>query len=63
MFLAQELPDVLDGVQLGRIGRQSEQSEIAWDPQLFASLVQSGSIAEKIFDKLRRRDCLASPGS
>ncbi len=26
MVLAQELPDVLDGVQLGRIGRQLEQT-------------------------------------
>lgn len=63
MVLAQELPDVLDGVQLGRIGRQLEQTDIAWDRQLFASLVPSGSIEEQVFDKLRRRDCLASPGS
>jgi hypothetical protein len=47
MVLAQELPDVLDGVQLGRIGRQLEQTDIAWDAQLFASLVPSGSIKEQ----------------
>src|ERR1700674_5288958 len=47
MVLAQELPDVLDGVQLGRIGRQLEQTDIAWDPQLFARLVPSGSIEEQ----------------
>jgi hypothetical protein len=47
MVLAQELPDVLDGVQLGRIGRQLEQTDIAWDPQPFASLVPSGSIEEQ----------------
>jgi len=47
MVLAQELPDVLDGVQLGRIGRQLEEADIAWDPQLFASLVPSGSVEEQ----------------
>jgi hypothetical protein len=47
MVLAQELPDVLDGVQLGRIGRQLEQTDIAWEAQLFASLVPSGSIKEQ----------------
>jgi hypothetical protein len=47
MVLAQELPDVLDGVQLGRIGRQLEQTDIAWDAQLFARLMPSGSIEEQ----------------
>ena len=28
--LAQELPDILDGVQLRRVGREMEQAEIGW---------------------------------
>jgi hypothetical protein len=44
------------------MGRQLEQTYIAWDAQLFASLMPPGSIEEQVFDKLGRRDCLASPG-
>jgi len=30
MVLTQELPDVLDGIELGRVGRQRQQRDVGW---------------------------------
>jgi hypothetical protein len=60
--LAQELPEGLDGAQPGKRRRRLAQTDSAWDTRLFARLGPSGSIEEQVFDKLGRRDCLASPG-
>src|SRR6201993_5219438 len=45
--LAQELPDILDRVQLRRIRGQIKQADIVWDPQLAARPVPSGAIEKK----------------
>jgi hypothetical protein len=47
MVLAQELPDILGGVQLGGIGWQVKQADVFRDPQLSARLMPSGSIEEE----------------
>jgi hypothetical protein len=60
MGLAQELPEGLDGAQPGKRRRRLAQKDSAWDTRLFACLGPSGSIEEQVFDKLGRRDCLAS---
>lgn len=42
--LAQELPDVLDRVEFGRIGRQGQQADIFGQPQPPSGLMPSGAI-------------------
>ena len=44
VVLSQELPDVLDGVQLGSMGRQVEQGDVVRELQLPALLMPSGAI-------------------
>ena len=57
MVLAQKLPDVFNGVQLGRIGRQMKEADVFWDPQLSIRLMPSGSIEEesRFLDGMRER--------
>ena len=44
VVLSQELPDVLDGVQLGSIGRQVEQGNVVGELQLAALLMPSRAV-------------------
>lgn len=44
VVLAQELPDVLDRVQLGRIGRQRQQTDVFRNAQLAARQVPASSV-------------------
>ena len=45
--LPEELPDILDRVQLWRVWRQVKQAETGWHPQLAAELVPSGTIDDQ----------------
>ncbi len=46
MVLTQELPDVLDWIELGRIGRQFEQAEIFRDFEFPAGLMPAGAVED-----------------
>ena len=43
----QELPDILDRVQLGGIGRQRYQGDVLWDDQTASGLVPSGAVEDE----------------
>jgi hypothetical protein len=61
VVLAEELPDILDRVQLGRIGRQRQQAEVVGHLQLAARLVPAGAVERD--DGVRaRRDLAADLG-
>ena len=44
VILAEELPDILDRVQFGGVGRQGQQADIVWHAQSPAALMPAGAI-------------------
>jgi len=44
LVAAQKCPDILDRVQLGRVGRQAKQADVVWNAELFAGRVPSCAI-------------------
>ena len=46
LVLAQVLPDILDWIEFGRIGRQFEQADVGWHIELAAGLMPAGAIKQ-----------------